>query len=87
MKQSTDLGQDKQKITNIVHELYQIEEKYFPGQHRSGLELFELLDALALFTVYTVTSCDSEKMTNTAKSYFSQRLMEFSDSAKELEKD
>lgn len=81
MKESTELGQDKQKITNMTYEFHRIIEKYYPGEDWTGLELFEVLDALALFTVYVVTGCNSPKMTATAKKYFSQRLVEFSERA------
>ena len=82
MRESTELGQDKEKIVRLTKQLHAVIEAAYPDTEYTGLQLFEILDALAVLTVFYADTGLKPKLAATAKKYFSQRLMELSKSAK-----
>ena len=70
----------------LSSEIGDLIDEYYPGEQLTGKELFEVLDALALMTVFMVTSAPPEWV-ETFKKYFSQRLGEFEVLNKELDEE
>lgn len=74
-EQSTNLGQDREKIAQLSKEIGDLIDTHYPGDEMSGLETFEVLDALALMTVFMIYSAPPDWVP-TFKVYFTQRLKE-----------
>lgn len=75
MAESTELGQDKEKVQALAIELWETIELFYPEDKQPGLAAFEQLDALALVVVGTVRQMPPQLYV-TMKRYFSLRLSE-----------
>jgi hypothetical protein len=83
-EQSTNLGQDLEKVQKLSSEIGDLIDLFYPDDTMTGLEIFEVLDALAAMTVFMIYSAPPDWVP-TFKVYFTQRLKEIEALNKKLD--